>query len=644
MSLKRSGKRVQEERGQMLILGVLAMTLVFLIGVLVVDFGMWFSGRESVTNAVDAAAMSGSLNLPKDGAGATATALEYVHANDSDIKPADVTTTFRCIAGDRDGNNAPDPVDITVNCPQVAPGAFTVCANGLCYANCTFVNASSKCNTIVVQGSKNVPFGFASIFGVSGQKAAGFTSAACTGACGAAPTLPLDLVMVIDRTGSMSCCGAGSDMANVKTAASSVLQFFDPDIQHVALGVLGQSRTTSQSPCPSGALGIAASSGQAGTWLAVVPLSSDYRNSNGTLNANSMIVKTINCLGQSSTGTDLGDPLKAASDYLQANGRAGVKKGIIFMTDGAANEPFDYLNCSSSLNAAVTGNPANGDGNGYETSPGNACAVGGGTAQDANSGTVTGNTTCTASGHDRHDFWGFGATVPPGQTVSGITVQLTASVNSTAATTRRLCVQLSWNGGTSWSNAVQVSSNTGVFDLTTSLAAYTTDLNSNWGHTFVNLELPNLRVRVTDLSSATNTTFNLDAVRLRIFYGGAFGPCDWAAAQSNIARAAGIEIFTIGFGVQDSVCSADDRFSPYDGTPATRLLAWMATGANPTADDGGDGPGGLPGGCATQALADSENADPDNFLCEPKTALLQAVFQQAAQLLASGSRLVKVPF
>ena len=48
-------------------------------------------------------------------------------------------------------------------------------------------------------------------------------------------------------------------------------------------------------------------------------------------------MSTINCLTTSSVGTDLGDPMKAATDELQANGRPGVKWGIILLTDGAAN-------------------------------------------------------------------------------------------------------------------------------------------------------------------------------------------------------------------------------------------------------------------------------------------------------------------
>jgi hypothetical protein len=676
----RSGKRVQEERGQMLILGVLAMTLILLIGVLVVDFGMWFSGRASVTNAVDQATMSGSLNLPKDGAGAAATALDYIQANDSDIKPADVTTTFRCIAGDRNNNGLPDTPDITVNCPQVAAGAFT-CISGLCYALCTFGAANAQCNTIVVQGSKSVPFGFASIFGVSSQEAAGFTSAACRGGCGAAPLLPLDLVMIIDRTGSMSCnpsngvCDPSSDLGRAEAGAKSVLTFFDPEVQHVALGVLGPSSTTTRcTGANAGGLGILDTNG--GTWLPV-PLSSDYQNSDGSLNNSSLIVKTINCL-QASGRTDLGDPIKAAMDYLQTSpdARHDVKKGIILMTDGAANLPLGIPGSTGfrpcTAQAAVTSSA--GDNNGYEVSPANACADDAVFAQDGNAGNGSGtstSTSCGSSGKDKHRFSGFGLgpLIPPSPTptVDGIQIKLDAWASS-GASTRRVCVRLSWNSGTSWTNTQQVDLS-GTTEATYPLGAP----DDTWGHTWSLSDLSdlNFRVEVTDVASNTSTTFNLDTVQVNVSYHvpnpSTGGPCEFASQKADAARAADIELFTIGYGLWPLGATDGDRCwstipadcvgqtnpayegpgSQYECALTTHLLADMANGPPPgQSDDGGDGPQGLPPGCpaANPAAIASENADGDHFLCEAKGNDLQSVFQQAAQLLASGSRLVKVPF
>src|SRR3990170_5137770 len=154
------------EHGQALLLMILAMTLVFLIGVIVVDFGMWFSGRASVLNAMDQASMAASLKLPKDGVGAEAVALQYAQDNDFDIAPGDIDVTFRCIVGDRNNDGQPDRGDVLTVCPQLYgdPVPF-ICIGDLCYHVCDYSAPNAKCNTIVVQGEKTVEFGFAPIFG-----------------------------------------------------------------------------------------------------------------------------------------------------------------------------------------------------------------------------------------------------------------------------------------------------------------------------------------------------------------------------------------------------------------------------------------------------------------------------------------------
>ena len=510
----RARDRANGERGQALILMMLAMTIILVIGVIAVDFGLWFSGRASVLNATDQATMAGSLALPTDGAAAEATARQYVQENDSEIADGDVVVSFRCIVGDRNHDGVPDSSDIPAVCPQVSAAAFT-CINGLCYANCTFSSPSAKCNTIVTQASKDVPFGFGPIFGVDEGEATGYISAACRGACGGVTSEELDLVMIIDRTSSM-CPEEDDDdddcpdLDNAKAAALSVLEVFDPTLQHVALGVLGPSRTDSTcSGANSPALGRAASSANVppATWLPV-GLSDNYQNANGTLNTNSLIVKTINCLNAStSVGTNLGDPVKAAKDYLILNGRPGVKWGIILLTDGAANKPEEEdfgpvpgntgpLNCGA--NAPVTSN--SGDNNGYETTPGNACADGGGNAVDANSGTGN-STSCSSNQKDRHVFYNYGISLPGGATFTGIQVRLDASINS-ASGTRNMCVQLSWDGGVTWSSA----QSTG--NLSTSEQIYTLGgASSTWGHAWTTSQLSNanFRVRVTDVADGSGS-------------------------------------------------------------------------------------------------------------------------------------------
>lgn len=486
---RRSGAR--GESGQALILGVLGMTLVLVIGVIVVDFGLWFSGRSSVVNALDQASTAASLKLPTDGAGAEAVALQYAQDNDFDIAAGDVDVTFRCIVGDRNNDGQPDRGDILTVCPQLYGDAVPfICIGALCYHVCDYSAPNAKCNTIVVQGQKTVEFGFAPIFGIAGAEAPGFVSAACRGACGGPPTIPLDLVIILDRSTSMS----SDELDEARNGANAILQLFDPAVQHVALGMLPQS-------LPSNDCASVSNNNDPGNWI-VTPLLDDYQNPDGTLNSSSEIVADINCIELAVTSgphTNLGDPVKAAKDFLLATGRPDVKKGIILMTDGAANQPSrqtPFLSCTA--NDPVTS--GSGDNDGYEITPWNACDDGGGEAVDANSGTGP-STSCPSTGstdNDRHLFYDYDIPVPASSSVSGVEVRLDASATP-AAGTRNLCVQLSWDGGASWSSSLSTTS------LTASEQTYLLGgASSTWGHAWTPTQLSdaNFRVRVTDVGDA----------------------------------------------------------------------------------------------------------------------------------------------
>ncbi len=134
-----------------------------------------------------------------------------------------------------------------------------------------------------------------------------------------------------------------ADLTNVKNASLAMLKIFDPSQQHVGLAVLGQSQTAATCAGTANARGLAAAVGAPGTWVTVPyptngSLSTDYL-SGGALNNSSQLVSTISCLDHSSTRTNLGDPLLAMANTLRSQGRAGVPKGIILLTDGAANQP-----------------------------------------------------------------------------------------------------------------------------------------------------------------------------------------------------------------------------------------------------------------------------------------------------------------
>lgn len=169
---------------------------------------------------------------------------------------------------------------------------------------------------------------------------------------------------------------------------------------------------------------------------------------------------------------------------------------------------------SAGTNAAQTS--SSGDNNGFEVNASNAHTDSGGVAQDVNSGTNS-NASCTANSKDKHRFYDFNISLPVGATVKGIEVRLDAFADSTSSSPK-MCVQLSWNGGTTWTSAKQTPT------LTTSEATYILGgPKDTWGRTWTlaNLSNANFRVRVIDVASssgATSRDFSLDWISVRVSY------------------------------------------------------------------------------------------------------------------------------
>jgi hypothetical protein len=163
---------------------------------------------------------------------------------------------------------------------------------------------------------------------------------------------------------------------------------------------------------------------------------------------------------------------------------------------------------SASANAAVS----SGDGNGFETSPANAQADDGAFAVDTNSSTGTSNS-CTNSKKDRHLFYNYDFGLPGGATILGIEVRLDAKVDSTSGSPK-MCVELSWDGGVSWTAARS------TLTLTTSEVTYLLGgASDTWGRTWSAADLnTNFRVRVTNVARSTVRDFSLDWVPVNVTY------------------------------------------------------------------------------------------------------------------------------
>ena len=161
-------------------------------------------------------------------------------------------------------------------------------------------------------------------------------------------------------------------------------------------------------------------------------------------------------------------------------------------------------------NAAQTSSA--GDNNGYESGPTNAFADGGPEAADMNSGTNK-NTSCTDPGKDKHLFYNYNFSFAASQ-VQGIEVRLDARADSNGGTPK-LCVEISWNGGASWTTLKNTP------NLTTTQGTYILGgAADTWGRTWAvgDFSNANFRIRVTDVSNNANRDFFLDWIAVRVSY------------------------------------------------------------------------------------------------------------------------------
>jgi hypothetical protein len=189
--------------------------------------------------------------------------------------------------------------------------------------------------------------------------------------------------------------------------------------------------------------------------------------------------------------------------YRSPSGGVWQAAATSALTKGAAN-PITTAYLSPSSQAAAAG----GDGNGFQTNPTNAFTDNALFAVDTDSGTNT-STSCTDAGKDKHVFYGYGFALPSGATVDGLEVQLQAKVDSTSGSPK-ICVQLSWDDGLSWTAA----RTTAI--LTTSEKTYLLGgLADLWGRSWSPAEFANLRIRIINIASSTARDFSLDWLSIR---------------------------------------------------------------------------------------------------------------------------------
>ena len=275
-------------------------------------------------------------------------------------------------------------------------------------------------------------------------------------------------------------------------------------------GPPGAATLSSLALAPSSVTGGAASqgtvtlSGSAPTGGALVSLSSS--SSSVTVPSTVTVASGASSASFTATTTDV-TTSTAATVTATLNGTSRTATLTVTPAGGGGGGAPGFN--SPTANAADTG----GDGNGFQSSPLNAHGDDAAVATDTNSGSGT-STSCTNSGKDRHRFYNYGFSIPTGMSVTGIEVRLDARADSTSGSPR-MCVQLSWDGGTTWTTAKTTAT------LGTSMTTFTLgSATDTWGRTWsaTNLANAGFRVRVINIAGSTSRDFFLDWVGVRPHY------------------------------------------------------------------------------------------------------------------------------
>jgi Flp pilus assembly protein TadG len=336
---------VRRDDGVYAILFAVTIVLIFAFAALALDLATFYQNKQQLQNTNDAAALAGAAWLPLMDPAQAAVAAS-VTANDPGL-PTPAAVFYCVVASTLSGSTyVPDPnqvgtsTTLTKLCYPGGTGYVPQCNETICAIPC--ISATCKPNVIRVGQDANVRFSFAPVIGIASGRTNVVESVACKGTCGQAGSNPMDVVVIADRTGSIS----NADLAFEQAAIKNMLLAMEPSIQRVALGAVGWSNESSS--CRMAPRTGNQSSGTFPTRWIPVGLRGDYRTGN-TLVASSAVVAGLSstCLTQSGSGTQLATPLRVAARYLLGSEtgitggvglQSGATKAIIFETDGDPNE------------------------------------------------------------------------------------------------------------------------------------------------------------------------------------------------------------------------------------------------------------------------------------------------------------------
>jgi Flp pilus assembly protein TadG len=335
-------RRTRGERGQILPLVALALVVLLGISAFAIDVGFAYYAKRQLQSATDAAALAGAQDLPNT-ATALSTAASYAAANTpANLSSFSFTYQTKCTA-------------------------TAIVATGC--------NAAVNPNSLVVTGTASTDTWFAGLFGYKH-----FNVSAHANACSPCSSTPVDIVIALDRTGSMcdtkeSGTGYCVDLDNAKDGVQTLLGTMNAPAAQIGMVAFPPVQTTSTGPCSApyntnnGWDGYDAP----GRGYVTDTINGDYKTGAVLNTASGLVLHTqdgkASACVQAGGSTSYSEALRQSQAELNAHGRPNVPDYIIFLTDGEANlgsvygvnaakypagGPDDLEPCHTAINLANT--------------------------------------------------------------------------------------------------------------------------------------------------------------------------------------------------------------------------------------------------------------------------------------------------
>ena len=306
-------RRARGERGQILAVVVLALVALLGIAAFAIDVGYAYYAKRQLQAAADAAALAGAQDLP---VASTAIDTAEIYAKD----------------------NSPDNLSTLTFTYQ------TKCTTAVVLrAGCDPV---SHPNALVVTGTGSTETWFAKVFGIDH-----FNVSAHANACSPCSASPVDIVIAIDRTGSMcddkNKAVTCEDLDNAKDGVRTMLKLFNPPSAEIGMIAFPPLPSEKSDPCdaPAGTVdGSYTAYDSADRGYVTDTVNGGYRDASqadGLKHDSGLYVHTekgpkTSCI-RSDGSTSYSEALRQAQKELLAHGRPDVPDYIVFLTDGEAN-------------------------------------------------------------------------------------------------------------------------------------------------------------------------------------------------------------------------------------------------------------------------------------------------------------------